>query len=206
MKEHWNKIYSSKEITNLGWYEEISEPSIKLISKCQITKDDPILDVGVGASTLIDYLIEQGYKNIIGVDISEEALIKLRERLGKDKSRLVKWIVDDITQPIHIQNLNDIALWHDRALLHFLLEENHRNMYLKTLKKVIKEDGYVIIASFSLKGAKKCSGLDVMNYDQNMLVKFLGENFVLLECFDYMYYMPNGEPRPYIYTLFQKKN
>lgn len=206
MKEHWNKIYSSKEITKLGWYEEISGPSIKLISKCQINKDDLILDVGVGASTLIDYLIEQGYKNIIGVDISEAALIKLQERLGEDKSRLVKWIVNDITQPIHIQNLGDIALWHDRALLHFLLEENHRHMYLKTLKKVVKKGGYVIIASFSLKGAKKCSGLDVMNYDQNMLAKFLGENFDLLEYFDYMYYMPSGKPRSYIYTLFQKMN
>ena len=75
---------------------------------------------------------------------------------------------------------------------------------MSTLKKVIKKGGYVIIAAFSLEGAKKCSGLDVKNYDQNMLVKFLGEDFNLLEYFDYTHYMPSSEPRPYIYTLFQK--
>jgi len=110
----------------------------------------------------------------------------------------------DITQPVHIQNLRDIAVWHDRAVLHFLLEENQQYKYLTTLKKVIKKGGYVIIAAFSLKGAKKCSGLDVKNYDQNMLAKFLGEGFSLLEYFDYTFYMPSGMPRPYIYALFQK--
>jgi hypothetical protein len=77
-------------------------------------------------------------------------------------------------------------------------------MYLSTLKKVVKKGGYVIIAAFSLKGAKKCSGLDVKNYDQNMLAKFLGKDFILLEYFDYTYYMPSGKLRPYIYALFQR--
>ena len=84
-------------------------------------------------------------------------------------------------------------------------KENNLKMYLSTLKKVIKKGGYVIIAAFSLKGAKKCSGLDVKNYDQNMLAKFLGQDFSLLEHFDYTYYMPSGEPRPCIYALFQKQ-
>ncbi len=101
----------------------------------------------------------------------------------------------------HIQDLREIAVWHDRALLHFLLKENEQRMYLSTLKKVIKKGGYVIIAAFSLKGAKKCSGLDVKNYDQNMLVKFLGEDFTLLEYFDYTYHMPSGKQRPYISQL-----
>jgi hypothetical protein len=112
--------------------------------------------------------------------------------------------VDDITQPAHIQNLRDIAVWHDRAVLHFLLKENQQQMYLSTLKEVIKKDGYVIIAAFSLKGAKKCSGLNVKNYDQNMLAEFLGKDFSLLDYFDYTHYMPSREPRPYVYTLFQR--
>jgi cyclopropane fatty-acyl-phospholipid synthase-like methyltransferase len=188
----------------LGWYEKIPEPSIKLLSKCHISKDESILDVGAGASTFIDYLINQGFKNVIATDISETALNKLKERLGK-KASIVRWIVDDITQPIHIRDLRDIAMWHDRAVLHFLLEEKQQQTYLSTLKKVIKKGGYVIIAVFSLNGAKKCSGLDVQNYDQNMLAKFLGEDFSLIEYFDYTYYMPSGKPRPYIYTLFQKR-
>ncbi len=204
MKEHWNKVYSTRDVDKLGWYEEIPEPSIRLLSKCHINKDESILDVGAGASTFIDYLINQGFSNIIAADISEIALNKLKERLGKEKASRVRWIVDDITQPIHIQNLRDISVWHDRAVLHFLLKEAHQQEYLSTLKKVIKRDGYIIIAAFSLEGAKKCSGLDVKNYDQNMLGKFLGEDFSLLEYFDYTHYMPSGEPRPYIYTLFQK--
>jgi ubiquinone/menaquinone biosynthesis C-methylase UbiE len=160
--------------------------------------------MGAGASTFIDYLINQGYKNIIAADISEIALNKLKERLGKEKASSVRWIVDDITRPVHIQDLRDIAVWHDRAVLHFLLEEKQQKMYLSTLKKVIKKRGFVIIAAFSLKGAKKCTGLDVKNYDHDLLAKFLGEDFKLLEYFDHIYYMPSGEPRPYIYALFQK--
>lgn len=203
-KEHWDEIYTWLETDELGWYEEVPEPSIKLLSKCHINKDEPILDIGAGASTFVDYLVDQGFKNVVAVDISKRALNKLKERLGKEKASLVRWIVDDITQPTHIQDLRDIAVWHDRALLHFLLEEGQQRAYLSLLKKVVKKGGYVIIAAFLLRGAKKCSGLDVKNYDQNMLSKFLGKDFTLLDYFDYTHYMPSGEPRPYIYALFQR--
>ena len=205
MKEHWSKIYASKEVSKLGWYEEIPTSSIKLLSHCNINKDEPILDIGSGSTTLIYYLIKQRFKNIIAVDISATAFKKIRQRLGKEKASLIKWIIDDITQPVQIQKLRDIAIWHDRALFHFLLEDSQREMYLSTLKKVVKKGGYVIIVAFSLKGAKKCSGLNVMNYDQNMLAEFLGEDFKLLEYFDYTYYTPSGDSRPYIYTLFHRE-
>lgn len=204
MKEHWNEIYEALDVEELTWYEKIPEPSLRLLSKCHINKNEAILDVGAGASTFVDYLITQGFSNIIATDISEIALNKLKERLGIEKASLIRWIVDDITQPKHLQNLRDIAVWHDRAVLHFLLEESHQHMYLSTLKTVIKKGSYVIIATFSLKGAKKCSGLDIKNYDQTMLANFLGDDFHLLDSFDHTYTMPSGEQRPYIYTLFQK--
>lgn len=204
MKEHWDEIYEGLDVDELTWYEEIPEPSIRLLSKCHINKDESILDVGAGASTFIDYLLNQGFKNIIAADISETALNKSKERLGKEKASSVRWVVDDITRPVHIQDLRDIKVWHDRAVLHFLLEEKQQKVYLSTLKKVLKNKGYVIIAAFSLKGAKKCTGLDVKNYDQDLLAKFLGEDFKLLEYFDHTYYMPSGVPRQYIYALFQK--
>jgi len=206
MKGHWEHVYASKEVDRLGLYEESPEPSISLISRCHIDKDDTVLDVGAGASTLIDYLLDQGYNNIISVDISETALQKLRKRLGEEKSNLVRWITDDITKSVHIDKLSGIALWHDRALLHFLLEEREREMYLAVLKKVVRKGGYVIIATFSLMGAKKCSGLNVMNYDQKILADFLGDDFELVEYFEHTYYTPSGEERPYVYTLFQRKN
>ena len=205
MKEHWNKVYDSKEIDTLGWYEPISGPSIELISKCDIDKNEPILDVGVGASTLIDSLLDRGYTNIIGVDISELALNKLSERLGKERAKSVTLIADDVTNPRYLQELSDIAIWHDRALLHFLLEETHRQSYFAILKRIVKKGGFVIIAAFSLTGKKKCSGLDVINYDKNMLSALLGDDFDLIEEFDYTYITPWNEDRLYIYTLFKRK-
>ncbi len=204
MKEHWNEIYEALDVDELTWYEEMPEPSIRLLSECHINKDEPVLDVGAGASTFIDYLIDQGFSNIIAIDISEIALGKLKERLGKEKASSVRWIVDDITRPVHIQDLRNVALWHDRAVLHFLLEETQRRVYLSLLKKAVKKGGYVIIAAFSLKGAKKCTGLVVRNYDHNMLAEFLGDDFILLDYFDHTYLAPSGVAKPYVYTLFRR--
>ncbi|MFC2012709.1 hypothetical protein ACFLUE_00315 [Chloroflexota bacterium] len=117
---------------------------------------------------------------------------------------MVKWIVDDITNPVHIRNLGEVDIWHDRAVLHFLVKDDEQNAYLSTLKRLVKQGGYVLIAVFSLNGAKECSDLDIRNYDENLLTEFLGEEFELIEHFDYMYYMPSGESRPYIYTLFRR--
>ena len=204
-KGHWNRVYSSNDTRGLGWYEETPAPSMKLLSKCHISKNAAILDVGAGATKLTDFLIDSGYTNITVADISEIALGKLKKRLGTERSLLVKWIVDDLTQPEHINQLKDIALWHDRAVLHFLVEESQQQTYFSTLKKVVQKGGYVIIVAFSVGGAKKCSGLDVVNYDQNMLSERLGDDFELIEAFDYLYHMPSGDTRPYVYTLFQKK-
>jgi len=155
MKEHWNEIYEALDIDELPWQEKIPEPSIKLLSKCHINKDEPILDVGAGASTFVDYLINQEFRNIITVDISEIGLNKLKQRLGKEKASSVRWITDDITQPIYIQNLKDIAVWHDRAVLHFLLEESQQQMYLSTLKKGVKKGGLCYYRCLFIKGSKK---------------------------------------------------
>jgi len=101
MKEHWNEIYEALDIDELPWQEEIPEPSIKLLSKCHINKDEPILDVGAGASTFVDYLIKQDFSNIIATDISEIDLNKLKERVGTEKASTVRWIIESsITFPI----------------------------------------------------------------------------------------------------------
>lgn len=204
MKEHWDKIYSSKETTQLGWYEASPEKSLELIERCNINKDDKILDVGSGASTLIDNLIIKGYQNVIATDISEEALKKLKQRLG-NKAHQVKWIVDDITHPKHLTGLKDITIWHDRAVLHFLTEERARQTYVSTLQKTVKKGGYVIISAFSLDGASKCSGLDVRRYDQKMLQEFLGDGFRLIGYWSHLYHMPSGDKRPYVYILFERR-
>lgn len=204
MKEHWDNAYASRETSQLGWYEEKPACSIRLLDRCGLEKTDAILDVGAGASLFIDYLVGEGFQNVIAADISGAALDKLKERLG-EKARLARWVVDDVTNPAALLNLKDIALWHDRALLHFLLEDEQRAAYIATLKGVLKSGGYVIIGVFSLDGARKCSGLDLKNYDEKMLSDFLGGEFMLLESFSHTHQTPSGDERPYIYTLFQRK-
>jgi hypothetical protein len=204
MKEHWNCIYGTRESESLGWYEKVPEQSLKLLSKCNIDKNESILSVGAGVSTFIDNLVDNGYKDISVVDISDVAMNKLRFRLGEKKSSSINWIVDDLTEPTQLNKLQGIALWHDRAVLHFLVEEQHRESYFLTLKKVVKVGGYVIIAAFSKDGAKKCSGLEIVNYDSDMMAGYLGDDFKLIEDLYHTHLMPNGEPRPYVYSLFQR--
>ncbi len=205
MRDHWNRIYSSEPVQLHGWYESRPEPSLKLLEKCDLRMDDPILDVGAGASTFVDCLVEKGFQKIIATDISEIALDQLKTRLGEEKASRVAWIVDDITRPTRLAKLSDIALWHDRALLHFLTEAEQRKTYQSTLLKSLRPGGYVIIAAFSLQGAKQCSGLQVHNYDQESIAEFLGKDFELKEWFDYLYTMPSGDLRPYAYTLFHRQ-
>lgn len=203
-KEHWEKVYSSKETTELGWYEEVPQPSLDLFAKSAIGKDERILVVGVGESTLIERLVDLGYVNIIALDISRTALEKLKGRLGEEKSKAVTFVEDDITAPSYITELENVSIWQDRAMLHFLTDENSRSGYLNTLKRTLVSGGYAIIACFSPDGARKCSGLDVVNYDHNSLESFLGEEFELLEYFYYTHTTPSGALRPYVYTLFRK--
>ena len=190
----------------MGWYEEDPLPSIDLLNLCNLDKKDQILNIGVGASTFIDYLLNQGYLNIVATDISETGLQRLKERIGTELSNKIRWIIDDLTKPTLLGQLNNVALWHDRAVLHFFTEPEDQDTYFNLLKKVLKPRGYVIIAAFSLSGARKCSGLDVFNYSSQMLAEKLGQNFSLVKSFDNVYTMPSGEKRDYIYTLFQKGN
>lgn len=205
-KEHWNEVYSKSTINKLGWYEDSPKQSLDLIKKCNLKKDAIILDVGSGTTKLIEKLLKIGYTSILATDISEVALNKAKEQLLAEEAKSVKWIVDDITNPEHLNGLGAVDLWHDRTVLHFLTEKNQREGYLSTLKRLVKIGGYVIIAVFSLEGAKKCSGLDVINYDHIMIAKFLGNGFELLEYFPYLYIQPSGGERPYIYTLFKRES
>jgi hypothetical protein len=201
LKNHWENVYQSKPNEKLGWYEVDLSPSLKLIKKSGIDKDTKILNIGAGNTTLIDELLRLSYSNIIATDISETALNKLAKRLN---SNSVEYIVDDLTHPTLLNNIEKIDLWIDRAVLHFLTDDKDQNTYFNLLKNKVKIGGYVILAQFNLNGAEKCSGLPVKRYDKNILAKKLGNNFKLIESFDYIYTMPSGDKRPYVYTLFKR--
>jgi EEF1A lysine methyltransferase 2 len=204
-QEHWDSVYRSTPVESTGWYEEEPEPSLRLLARCSLRPDDPILDVGAGASTFIDRLVALGHVRVIATDISPIALESLRERLGPGPAAAVRFIVDDVTHPTRLGELRDIALWHDRALLHFLTQEPDRAAYAETLRSVVRAGGHVILAAFSLAGATRCSGLPVRNYSAEMFASLVGDDFRLLEAQDHVYINPRGQPRPYVYALFQRR-
>ncbi len=203
--EYWCTMYTDADITKLGWYEAESTPSLELINKTNAKKDAAIFNVGAGATTLIDDLLKQGYSNLIANDISSCALHKIKTRIGNAKDT-VQWIVDDLVNPTELQNLPQIDIWNDRAVLHFFTEEKDQKTYFNLLKQKVKPNGFVILAAFNLEGATSCSGLPVKRYNAQMLQEKLGNNFQLLQAFNHDYTMPNGDIRKYIYTLFQKNN
>ena len=202
--EYWCAMYTNTDITKLGWYETESKPSLDLIEQCNLKKDAKIFNVGVGSSTLIDSLLDKGYSNLIANDISSCALNKIKPRIENHKNK-VDWIVDDLTTPSVLNNLPQLDLWNDRAVLHFFLDENDQKAYFNLLHKKVKKGGFVIIAAFNLNGATSCSGLPVLRYNASLLEVKIGTDYNLLKAFDYEYIMPNGEVRNYVYTLFQKK-
>ncbi len=204
-QEHWDRAFTKNLTEKLGWYEPTSQQTLDLIQKIALPKDSKILNVGNGSSTLIDDLLVLGYTNLIGTDISSKALATAKQRLGEGADR-VEFIEDDLTNPTRLNLLEKIDLWNDRAVLHFFLSKKEIKSYFDLLKKILNTNGYVIIAAFSLNGHDKCCGLDLQRYDAKMIHENLGDEFELIETFDYTFINPYGSERPYVYTLFQRVN
>ena len=204
LKDHWNQKYSDTPITQLGWYESRSLPSVQLIEQCPVSKHSPIVDVGSGTSTLIANLLELGYQNLFAIDISDVALEKAKILLNKEQAGRVHWMVDDITSPSSVLQLQNIAVWHDRAVFHFLTDEQDKQTYRSLVQKVLMPCGFMVIATFALEGEAQCSGLPVQRYSADSLGKFFGAGFNLVESLKYTYKMPSGDERPFVYARFQK--
>ena len=204
MKEHWNTTYTNSPEEKLGWYESDVSPTLKLIHKTGLPKDARILNVGAGSTTLVNDLLSKGFNNLIATDISDVSLIKLKKRLGSSQQE-VEFIVDDLTAPTHLNNIEPVDLWIDRAVLHFFNEAEQQNQYFDLLRRSIRSEGFALLAEYNLDGATKCAGLAVHRCNKEMLQDKLGGGFKLIDNFNHIYTMPSGDLRPYIYTLFQKK-
>ena len=205
LKEHWNTAYN-KEDEQLGWFEANPMQTMELVKACNLQKDATILNVGAGTTTLIDTLLEEGYTNIIANDLSDLALEKLKQRIRKSQNYNLTCIKDDLTNPQKINKLQNIDLWIDRAVLHFFLTQEEQKSYFSLIQKTVSNNGYVIIAVFSLEGAQKCCGLDLKRYNLEMLQNNLGTHFRLIKTFNHTFINPFGGERPYIYTLFQRQS
>jgi SAM-dependent methyltransferase len=196
---HWDTIYQNKSPNEVSWYQEKPVISLELIKSVALKPEDFLIDVGAGASTLCDYLLAQGYRHLTVLDLSANALAYSRQRLG-DKASLIDWQLADITQFLPSQRYH---FWHDRAVFHFLIDASEREQYKQVLNASIDAGGYVMIAAFSIGGAKKCSGLDVVQYDAEKLAAELGEQFVFVtERFE-THQTPAGNEQAFGYFLFR---
>lgn len=203
MQTFWDSRYQQTEPKKLGWFEATPQPSLDLIRAYSSSKNDLIVDIGSGASTLIDHLVEDGFTRIIATDISSEGLEVTKKRLG-DNASGVQFICDDMLHPITLNKLKDVFIWHDRAVLHFFTEEKDRQAYLNLLTRVLKPTGFVIISTFAMGGLTKCSGLEIKQYDTSTLSEFFGSELKLIRSFSHTYTTTWGQERPFIYAVFQR--
>jgi 2-polyprenyl-3-methyl-5-hydroxy-6-metoxy-1,4-benzoquinol methylase len=199
-KIHWENVYQTKSPQEVSWYQQEPTLSLELINHANISKDQPIIDVGGGASVLVDYLCQQGFTNLAVLDIAGEAIALSQKRLG-NLARNIKWYVSDVKQ---FQPEYQFSLWHDRAVFHFLTEPSDRQIYRQVLEQAIQPNGHVVIATFAIGGPVKCSGLDVIQYDAEKLVIELGDNFRLIETKSEIHVTPVAKEQKFIYCHFQK--
>jgi len=202
-KEHWENIYKTKNHKQVGWYQESPDISIELLSKINAQPTQTIIDVGCGASVLVDTLVQQGYKDITLLDLSEEALSSIKTRLA-DKGNIPHYLSKDITRNIVFNNTFDI--WHDRAVFHFLTNAKDREAYMTNLNQSLSPFGHAIIGTFSLNGPSKCSGLDVVQYDEKKIKYELPKSIELLESTVSTHIMPSGTEQEYMYFIIKHKN
>lgn len=200
LKNHWEKIYSDKSPLEVSWYQKEPTMSLQLIHNTRIAQDAPIIDVGGGASVLLDYLCNEGYTNISVLDISAKALACARDRLG-DKASDIGWYEQDVTK---FHPPKKFALWHDRAVFHFLTDESDRRDYVNVLKRALPLNGHFIIGAFSLGGPTICSGLDIVQYDAKKLVSELGEGFELMEERAEVHVTPADKRQQFTYFWFMR--
>lgn len=200
-KSHWEKIYKTKDLTEVSWYESKPKTSLEYIAALNLKKNAKIIDVGGGDSFLADHLLAEGYVNITVLDISEEALKKAKSRLGK-KAEKIKWIVADVAE---FTSSKKYDLWHDRAALHFLTGEDQIKRYLENLNSSLKKGGYAIIATFSEKGPTKCSGIEIKQYSLHELSELLSEDFEPLNCENIDHITPSEAVQNFTFCSFRKK-
>jgi len=197
-KTHWDQVYQNKSPLEVSWYQKQPTICLELIEHTGISKDAALIDVGGGASTLIDHLMAAGYTNLTVLDISAAALAHAQQRMGQ-QANAVNWIVADVTE---FSAPTKYALWHDRAVFHFLTKQSDRDAYISVLRQSLQPGGHMILAAFGIGGPDKCSGLDIVQYDAEKLSAELGKEFVLQEETAETHQTPDGRPQKFGYFRF----
>jgi len=200
-KTHWQNVYTKKSYPETSWYQEKPEISLSFINELELPFTSKIIDIGGGDSNLVDFLMEEGYRDISVLDISAESLKKAEARLGENAEKIT-WISADVTSFKPTQTYH---LWHDRAAFHFLTEDQQIENYVRTLENSVIPGGFVIMATFSKNGPTKCSGRTVKQYDKEDLKNLLEAKFNLLESKNIDHTTPTGAIQNFTFCCFRKK-
>jgi trans-aconitate methyltransferase len=198
-RRHWDQVYRAKGPQEVSWYQPRPDLSLALIATSGVSKDGGIVDVGGGASTLVDCLLSAGYRPVAVLDVSDVALAQARSRLGP-RADEVEWFEADVTtfNPPH-----RFGLWHDRATFHFLTAADDRRRYVAALRRTLSPGGTVIMATSAMEGPKKCSGLDIARYSEESMGAELGAEFSLCEVRPQTHITPWHSEQQFVYFRFQ---
>ncbi|WOH47969.1 trans-aconitate 2-methyltransferase [Bradyrhizobium sp. sBnM-33] len=202
---HWENVYTTKGENEVSWFQQSPAPSLDLIVQAGATSKSAIIDIGGGASRLVDSLVEQGFEDVTVLDLSAAALAaaksRLKSRFGTSAER-VGWIVADATtwEPV-----KPYDVWHDRAAFHFLTDPGDRAAYIARLKRGLEIGGHAIIATFAPDGPEKCSGLPVARYDSQSLGRTLGAAFKLIHAQGHEHATPWDSRQAFQFSVFRRE-
>jgi len=198
-KSHWEHVYTTRDSVNVSWYQPVPTKSLELIRSTDVSLQAPILDVGGGASTLVDNLLDAGYQDISVLDIASSAFTQARDRLGTAATQ-VNWIESDVTE---FEPTRPYSVWHDRAVFHFLTDAAERERYLDTLRKSLQSRGHILFATFGEDGPTRCSGLEVQRYSVEMLKTLLEPDFRIRAYESEEHRTPMGVAQEFLFSWWQ---
>ncbi|WP_395064640.1 class I SAM-dependent methyltransferase [Flavobacterium sp.] len=200
-KEHWEKVFATKQEIEVSWYQHKPETSLNFFKENNISKNAKIIDIGGGDSYLIDSLLELGYVNLFLLDISANAIERIKNRLG-EKSKNVTFIVSDI---LDFKPEITFDVWHDRASFHFLTSDNDIVIYKNLIVNAIATSGFLFIGTFSENGPLKCSGLEITQYSEAKFETIFGSEFDKINCFLENHNTPFDTIQNFIFCTYKKK-
>ncbi len=200
-KEHWEKIYSTKQPNEVSWFQTYPKTSMEFVSIFKLDKTAKVIDIGGGDSNLVDSLLESGFTNITVLDISAIAIERAKKRLG-GKAESVKWIVSDVAEFIPTEQYD---FWHDRAAFHFLTSEKAADKYVSIAENGIAPNGFLVLGTFSESGPEKCSALDVNQYSEKSMSDKFEREFKRIKCVKEDHITPFNTTQNFLFCCFQKK-
>lgn len=201
-KSHWEEVYQTRSTDAVGWFQAEARTSRELILESAPDRETAIVDIGGGASVLVDELLAEGYRNLTVLDLSAAALEKARERVGPRSSQVV-WQAADVLEHSFAAAAFDV--WHDRAVFHFLTDVEQQRLYVRQMRHALRPGGTVVMGTFALDGPEQCSGLPVQRHSPDTLQETFGADFLLMKSLREVHVTPGGTEQPFNWCVFRKE-